>query len=56
MHTIGHMLLEQGDRLGDRVALHDAHSSLSYRALSASALRVAAFLVDHGVAPAAMMP
>jgi non-ribosomal peptide synthetase component E (peptide arylation enzyme) len=51
MHTIGRMLLEQGDRLGDRVALHDAHSSLSYQALSASAQRVAAFLVDHDVAP-----
>ena len=60
MHTIGRMLLEQGDRLGDRVALHDAHSSLSYQALSASAQRVAAFLVDHGVAPgeriAVLMP
>jgi fatty-acyl-CoA synthase len=51
MDTIGQMLLEQAARLGERVAIHDAHSQLSYRALTEASLRVAACLVDLGVAP-----
>jgi len=49
--TIGHMLLEQAARQGDRLAIHDDRGSLSYRQLADRALAVAGFLVDQGVAP-----
>jgi len=51
METIGQMLLVQSATLGERVAIHDEVSQLSYRELTDASLRVAAYLVDAGVAP-----